>query len=394
MLGNPRALVGIEKHDLHKLLRANMNPFFSMQKVRSLEPDIQNLVDKLCARFNEQKGAGPVNTQHAYSCFSTDVISDYALGSGFNYLDSNDFVPDWSDTLSGIAEASAWFKPFPQLLGLLQSAPQGLVSRVNPGMGLMFAFQRRCAVLINSIIAARESGDDSKAVDKFGRPTLFHHVVNSDLPPSERGLERLAQEAQATIGAGAETVSKTLAWTTYHLLANPDILAKMKEELNRLDPECKAGTVELEKMPYVTSVMLEGLRTSYGVSGRLQRIAPDPLKYGEYTIPAGTPVGMSSVLVHDREDIFPEPRTFRPERWLDPADRRRLEPYMVAFSKGSRACLGINLARAELLLALSNVFRKVNFELYETTKDDVTIQHEIFLPFPKKGSKGVRVLVV
>ena len=372
-----------------------MNPFFSMQKVRALEPEIQTLVDKLCARFNDLKGTGtPINTQHAYSCFSTDVISDYALGSGFNYLDAPDFVPDWSDTLSGIAEASAWFKPFPWMLGLLQAAPQGPVAKMNPGMGFMFAYQRRCAVLINTIIEARDRGE-KVSVDKFGRATLFHDIVNSDLPPEERGVERLAQEAQATIGAGAETVSKTLAWTTYHLLANPDKLAKMKAELNRLDPDCKAKFVDLEQMPYLTSVMLEGLRLSYGVSGRLQRIAPNEvMQYKEWSIPAGTPVGMSCVLQHHHEEIFPGSYSFNPERWMDPAERRRLEPYMVAFSRGSRQCLGMNLARAELLLALSNVFRKVNFELYQTTKEDVTLQHEIFLPFPKQGSKGVRVVVV
>lgn len=372
-----------------------MNPFFSTQKVRSLEPEILGLVNKLCARFNDLKGTGvPINTQHAFSCFSTDVISDYALGSGFNYLDAPDFVPYWSDTMSGIAEASAWFKPFPALLGLLKAAPEALIAKINPGMDLMFAFQRRCAVLTTPLIEARNRGDNVE-LGKHDRPTLFHSIVNSDLPPEERGPERMTQEAQSTIGAGAETVSKTLAWTTYHLLANPDIFQKMKDELNRLDPEFKATSVELEQMPYVTSVMLEGLRLSYGVSGRLQRIAPDQdLQYKEWSIPAGTPVGMSSVLMHHSEEIFPDSFKFIPERWLDPAERRRLDPYMVAFSKGSRQCLGMTLARVELLLALSHVYRKVNFELYETTEKDVTIKSEIFLPFPEQGSKGVRVVVV
>jgi hypothetical protein len=46
-----------------------------------------------------------------------------------------------------------------------------------------------------------------------------------------------------------------------------------------------------------------------------------------------------------------------------------------------------------MLLAMAKVFREVNFELYETTREDVTLAHELFLPFPKVGSKGVRVLV-
>ena len=46
-----------------------------------------------------------------------------------------------------------------------------------------------------------------------------------------------------------------------------------------------------------------------------------------------------------------------------------------------------------MLLALATLFRDVNFQLYETTREDVTMAHELFLPFPKVGSKGVRVLV-
>ena len=46
-----------------------------------------------------------------------------------------------------------------------------------------------------------------------------------------------------------------------------------------------------------------------------------------------------------------------------------------------------------MLLALSKLSREVNFQLYETTREDVTLAHELFLPFPKVGSKGVRVLM-
>jgi cytochrome P450 len=53
-----------------------------------------------------------------------------------------------------------------------------------------------------------------------------------------------------------------------------------------------------------------------------------------------TPVSMSQRLTHENPAIFPNPRSFLPERWLDPAERRRLEKYMQPFGRGSRACLG------------------------------------------------------
>ncbi|EEP75342.1 conserved hypothetical protein [Uncinocarpus reesii 1704] len=394
--GTPMAAISTVEHAHHRLRRSNMNPYFSMGRIRKLEPTIQALVDKLCARFREFKGTGtPLVVQHVYTCFSTEVISGYTMGSGFNYLDEPDFVPHWCDTLSGIAKATVFFKQYPLLLHIMKALPENFVGKMDPGMNLMFIFQRRCKVLIDSVIAEHAAPDYAEKRKSYDHPTFFHDILESNLPPEEKGPERLSQEIQGVIGAGSETVAKTLSWLTYYLVANQDKLDKLLEELNRLDPDQTASFVDFEKMPYLTSVMLEGLRLSYGVSSRLQRVAPDRnLQYKEWSIPAGTPVGMTSVMMHHNEDIFPDSHSFIPERWLDPAQRRYLEKYLVAFSKGSRQCVGINLARAELLLAIPKLFRQLKFELYETTVEDVTLAHDLFLPFPKKGSKGVRVLVV
>ncbi|PCH05418.1 Cytochrome P450 [Penicillium occitanis (nom. inval.)] len=387
MFGNERATIAVLDHAHHRLLRSNMNPYFSMARVRQLEPEIQTLANKLCDRLKSFKGTGvPINTQHAYSCFATDIISDYTMGIGFNFLDSPDFSPQWSATLSGIAKSSAFFKPFPWLLTIMKSLPDSFVAWLNPGMGLMLKFQARCMELILSVIESQNNAGDEKSKVKFAHPTFFHDVLNSNLPPEEKSAERLAQEIQVVIGAGGETVAKALSWITYYLLENPKTLEKLKAELNEKDPDQTASLADLEKLPYLTSVMLEGLRLSYGVSTRLARISTDhALQFREWTIPAGTAVSMTSVFMHHNETIFPNSYEFVPERWMDLEHRKYLEKYMVAFTKG--------LARSEMLLALSKVFREVDFELYETTREDVTLAHELFLPFPKLSSQGVRVLV-
>lgn len=92
------------------------------------------------------------------------------------------------------------------------------------------------------------------------------------------------------------------------------------------------------------------------MSMRLARISPDsPMQCGQWTIPAGTSVSMTSVLLHLNPDIFPYPHEFRPERWLDDPDGK-LDRYIVAFSGGSRICLGFNLAWAELYIFVAGLF--------------------------------------
>lgn len=150
----------------------------------------------------------------------------------------------------------------------------------------------------------------------------------------------------------------------------------------------------LEQLPYLKAVINEGFRISYGITARLARVSPDaPLRYKDWLIPAGIPVAMTSILLHDNQDLFPEPKVFRPERWLQPG-AQRLEKYLVNFSKGSRACLGQNLARAEIPLTLAAVFGgRFDFELFETDRSDVDLKHDLFNPCSKLDSKGVRVTI-
>jgi len=103
---------------------------------------------------------------------------------------------------------------------------------------------------------------------------------------------------------------------------------------------------------------------------------------------------MTSVMMHDNPDIFPEPRAFKPERWLQ-SNANQLRKYLVAFSKGSRQCLGMQLAYCELYLIMAALFvpGRFNFELFETDITDVEIVHDFFNPFHRMDSKGIRIKV-
>ena len=236
----------------------------------------------------------------------------------------------------------------------------------------------------------------NEAYQSASHPTIFHELLNSDLPADEKSLPRLMDEGQTIVGAGQVTTAHYLKMTSFHLLANPEILKKLKTELVSAMPDLEslAQLQKLEQLPYLSAVVSEGFRMSYGVTSRLQRVSPDtPLVFQNWIIPAGTPVGMTSVFMHDNPKYFPEPREFRPERWLNPNSRDRLEKYLVNFSRGTRACLGMNLALAEIYLTLAAVFRRFDLHLYETTRDDVDIVHDFFNPSARKDSKGVRVIV-
>lgn len=119
---------------------------------------------------------------------------------------------------------------------------------------------------------------------------------------------------------------------------------------------------------------------------------------------------MSSIIMHHNETVFPSSHTFAPERWLaEPPEHLRapllanrnsneketpLSRYLVSFTKGSRNCLGMQLAYAELYITLANVVRKNEFVLFETDVEDVRPDREFLLARPKESSMGIRVKVV
>ena len=160
------------------------------------------------------------------------------------------------------------------------------------------------------------------------------------------------------------------------------------------NPGTLVSLQQLEQLPYLSAVVSEGLRISTPAPSRVQRVSPDSsLIFREWDIPPGTPVSMSALFMHENPRIFPEPHEFRPERWLQEKSEKRIGRYLVPFSKGTRACLGMNLALAEIYLTLAAVFREFDMELYETTREDVDTAHDFFAAVPKLDSKGVRVLV-
>lgn len=121
-----------------------------------------------------------------------------------------------------------------------------------------------------------------------------------------------------------------------------------------------------------------------------------------YTFPPGTVMSMSQRDLHNNADIFPDPERFEPERWLPatdptctatPEQRRLMDRYWVPFSRGSRNCIGLELAKQELGLATGNLFRRFDLQLFETTERDVRPEHDFFAPYAPADSEGVRVKI-
>lgn len=223
----------------------------------------------------------------------------------------------------------------------------------------------------------------------------------------------------ATItGAGFETTASVLRLVFYYIFSNQEILRRLRAEIDMVkgDGDAVLEIKTLEQLPYLTSVIMEGMRLSPAIGSRMARIAPDrDIFYGDFRIPAGTPVGMTTILMHTDETLYPTPMSFNPDRWMDFDVRRKLDKTYAPFSRGTRICLGMqyvnlslpfvssfaiipallthlislsSLAWAEMYLTISHVIQLFDFEFEDVEAGDFEMESDQFII----GTKGNAVL--
>ena len=200
----------------------------------------------------------------------------------------------------------------------------------------------------------------------------------SDLPAEELSEIRLQHEAITLVGAGLETTRWALTVASFHLFNNSRILDRLRDELLAAIPNLleMLSLTELQKLPYLSAYIEETLHLSYRVTQRSPQLSrTQPTAYGNYILPPKTEINMSIYSVTHDENVFPSSYTFNPSRWLDNpkgADGQKpLSRYMVSFGKGTRSCLGMHLAYAEIYLALASIIRRFEMTLWNTTSEDV-----------------------
>ena len=101
--------------------------------------------------------------------------------------------------------------------------------------------------------------DTEKIKEKESHDTLFSALLTSDLPPEEVTLKRLQHEAISVVGAGLETTKWALSVASFHLLNNPPILARLREELFVAIPDQDhiPALPEIQRLPYLSACIEE-----------------------------------------------------------------------------------------------------------------------------------------
>lgn len=171
--------------------------------------------------------------------------------------------------------------------------------------------------------------------------------------------DKVTGHATLLFAAAHLTTAHTFSWTLFLLSQHPDVLQRLKQELDAAVKGDVPTFEELERLPYLDSVIRESMRVM-PASSYSQRIAVEPTTLGPVRLNAWTPVIFSQFITHHRADLFDNPDQFIPERWatISPS------PYAyLPFGAGPRMCIGAPLAMVEIRTALTIMLKRFNFQI-------------------------------
>ncbi|KAK6851343.1 cytochrome P450 [Apiospora arundinis] len=390
------------EHDLHRQRRSQLNPFFSKASIRVLEPLIARKADRLCDRIKQLASHGQVvSLTHAFAALTLDVVTHLCFGVSYNTIEDDDLCKDWYENMVVSSRGGNLVRHLPWIhypLGLFPGLATASTSAA------VQAARRRQTELDEKVheVINRHSDQGTKGVDRPEFPTIFDGILEANVPAAEKSEMRLVDEAHTLTGAGTMTTAKAMEHTIYFLLRHPDCMRRLSEELTAAIPDeaVLPPSAELERLPYLTAVVHEGLRLSKGVPHRFMRISPNvSYQYGGVVIPRGVPVGMTLMDFLEDPDVYPDPESFIPERWIpfDSPSARKCRDNLVIFGGGSRMCAGMNMAWTELYITMAAVVRRLGPKLRLWDVDferDLKVIEDGFNALASRDSKGLRITLM
>jgi cytochrome P450 len=176
--------------------------------------------------------------------------------------------------------------------------------------------------------------------------------------------EELRDELVTVLGAGHETTATGLAWAMERLLRNPPVLGRLRESLAAGEEDYLAATVK------------ETLRARPVIIDVARRLTA-PAEIGGYRLPKGSFAMAAIAALHYREDLFPQPYEFRPERFLD----EKADNYAwIPFGGGVRRCIGAAFAEYEMRIVLREFVERAELSAPDPKPEKVKIRNITLAP--------------
>ncbi len=224
--------------------------------------------------------------------------------------------------------------------------------------GRFLRLRQQVDTLLYAEIADRHRHSDANRTDILALLMAARDSEGQPLSDVE-----LRDELMTLLFAGHETTASALAWALYWITFLPDVYTQLLSEIDALKTTAEPDPTTIARLPYLNAVCQETLRLYPIAISAFPRVVKQPVTLAGYDLAAGTVIMPSIYLAHHRAAAYPEPKRFRPERFLE----RQFSPYeYLPFGGGDRRCIGSAFALFEMKLVLFQLLSNLELRLVNT----------------------------
>ncbi|RKP10100.1 cytochrome P450 [Thamnocephalis sphaerospora] len=336
--------------EFHKQRRRAVYPSYSPAAVNAMEPVLYETGPRALAAYIEQYAeAGQVfDIMQELQLMRIDEVGATTFGQKFDLIHQRTHpLLGWVTQTLHLGMLQMWF-PLLRRIPVPQIFSSHYRSRANLRAFVVSTIEQRRRVM--------EKKRDTLQVLLDAQDTDGQKLL---------GEQELVSELAIQLVVGNFPVSLTLLWTINQLLENPDTLKQLMYELDHALPDPNNITDnKLVHLPYLDAVIRESMRHRPVMAEGLPRVVPKGgCQISGQFIPEGTVVFVSAYALHHEEELWHDPETFRPERWLGPAEQvNEIKKAYIPFSTGVRSCAGQRFAWMLMRLTLATLLRRFTFE--------------------------------
>ncbi|XP_023165246.2 probable cytochrome P450 6d5 [Drosophila hydei] len=381
-----------------RTMRTKLTPSFTSGKLKAMFSTSEDVADKLIAHLNnkiKQSGTVEVDMKNLMACFAIDIIASTIFG-----LDVDSFTqPD--NELRGISKQVTE--------NTAENILRGTTSFLYPGLEKIFnrfgwtlPGMREMQNLVHHTISIREANN----VERRDLMQLLLQLRNTGKVSTDDGMwsAKAAVNGVKTLSkdnvvaqlflffvAGYETTASTAAFTLYELAQNPDVLAKLLDDINQTlaKHNGELNYDSIQDMKYLELCVMETTR-KYPALPILNRMCNQdyPLPNSKLVLKKGTEIIISLMGMHRDEEYFPDPLSYQPERFTE--EHRNYTPaaYMP-FGVGPRQCIAARMGKLNVKIALTKILTSFTLETRQEKREiEFTVNGVPLLP---KGGVPVRL---
>ncbi|NMG08654.1 cytochrome P450 [Brasilonema sp. UFV-L1] len=327
----------------HHRQRHLLTPPFHGERMRAYGQLICNIAEQVMETLTISK---PFAVRSAMQEISLRVMLDavFGINEGQRFQQLKELLTSLLDSVSSPLSSSLLF---------LRSLQRDL-GPWSP-WGHFLHQQQQINSLIYAEIQQRREHPDSTRTDVL---SLLMSACDEDGQPMTN--QELRDELITFLVAGHETTATAMSWALYWIHHLPEVYTQLLDELDTISDISDVSIIA--KLPYLSAICSETLRL-YPVSMlTMPRIVKSPIKIAEHQFEQGTKLIGCIYLAHHREDIYRQPKQFRPERFLE----RQFSLYeYLPFGGGNRRCIGMAFALFEMKLVLATIVSRYRLALLD-----------------------------